>query len=234
MINHTTNYDQFKQITSNREVNPKHVKKLAKAIHAKNLLHVNPIIVNKDNEVIDGQHRLEAARILKVPVYYVVDDSITKQDISTLNANAKNWTLMDYINYCTTEKAPGFATVSKYIAEYPFLKPSTILTLLSNRESSGITSENIQRGHVILSNEANAKAIIELIQKIGNYNMIAFESKFVTALMKLSTHEEWDSERMIRQIEKQPRALVKCANMKQYIEMLLEIYNYHQQKRIRL
>jgi hypothetical protein len=234
MIQHTNNYDQFKQVTSNREVNQKHVKKLARAVQAKNLLHVNPIIVNDKMEIIDGQHRLEAARLLKVPIFYVVDESITKQDISALNANARNWMLMDYINYWTTEKAPGFATLSKYISEYPFLKPSTIISLLSGRENGGLAGEYIQQGKVFITNESGAIEIISLLQKIGNYNMVAFETKFVTAILKLSQHEEWDSDRMIRQVDKQPRSLVKCANVKQYIEMLLEIYNYQQQKRIRM
>lgn len=41
---------------------------------------------------------------------------------------------------------------------------------------------------------------------------------------------------MRRQVEKQPRSVVKCINMRQYTELLLEIYNYgmHEQNRLKI
>lgn len=232
----TTNYDQFKQVTSNREVDTKHVKKLARAIQEKNLLHVNPIIVNDKHEIIDGQHRLEAARLLKLPIYYVVDKLIGDADISKLNANAKNWTLVDYINYYTVKKAKGFDVLSKYIAEYPFLRPTTIIQLLSGRESGSNTTNDIRNGRVIVADEPKAKELIALIQKLGNISMAAFDAKCVAALQIVAKHDNFTAERLVSQIEKQPRAFVKCATKKQYIAMLLELFNYqiHDKHRIKI
>lgn len=130
-IQRTTYYSQFRSISSNREVDMTHVRHLAEAIRNNNLLHLNPIIVNQDLQIIDGQHRLEAAEQLKVPIYYVVDDGIKKTDIALLNSNQKNWSVMDYINYWTVEKAPGFDVLSRFIFTYPFIPASTCLQLLS-------------------------------------------------------------------------------------------------------
>lgn len=68
----TKDYGSFKEINSNREVDQRHVRSLVAAIEQKNLLHVNPIVCNADMEVIDGQHRLEAARALGVEIYYTL------------------------------------------------------------------------------------------------------------------------------------------------------------------
>ena len=102
-MNQTTDYSLFKDVSSNRDVDRKHVKKLVNSIREKNLLEVNPIIVNEKLEVLDGQHRLEAAKQLKVPIYYVISSDVTHNDISRLNSNKKNWLLMDYINYYTVK-----------------------------------------------------------------------------------------------------------------------------------
>src|SRR5690606_19532251 len=117
---------------SNREVDMKHVRKLAEEISQKNLLHVNPILVDDEMRVIDGQHRLAAARMLGVAIYYFQDGAVQKEDIARLNSNKKNWQLMDYINYHTNEKREGFGVLSKFIACNPKMRPTTAIKLLSS------------------------------------------------------------------------------------------------------
>jgi len=85
-IQSTTNYSIFTSITSNREVNEAHVKALMKSIQENNLLSINPIMVNTEFGVIDGQHRLEAAERLSERIYYIVSDKVSKADISVLNS----------------------------------------------------------------------------------------------------------------------------------------------------
>src|SRR5690606_774965 len=80
-MNKTTDYSIFGEIESNREVDLRHVRKLMKAIEKRNLLHLNPIIVDEQNRVIEGQHRLEAAKQLQVPIYYITDNTVNKSDI---------------------------------------------------------------------------------------------------------------------------------------------------------
>lgn len=60
----TKDYDSFLVITSNREVNKAHVKKLAQSIRRRNLLFLRPVICTPAMEVIDGQHRIAACQLL--------------------------------------------------------------------------------------------------------------------------------------------------------------------------
>jgi hypothetical protein len=89
----TKNYDDFKIITSNREVDKNHVKRLSKSILRKNLLYIRPVICNQDMEVIDGQHRIAACQLIDEPVFYIKVDSLTKEDIGILNTAQKNLTI---------------------------------------------------------------------------------------------------------------------------------------------
>lgn len=59
IVYRTNNYDQFKRLVGNREVNPKRVKTIKKSVEEIGYIP-NPIIVNENMEVIDGQGRLQA------------------------------------------------------------------------------------------------------------------------------------------------------------------------------
>lgn len=66
----TKDYNIFKKHPNNREIFHANLEKIKRSIQIKNLLEYRPIIVDKKMQVIDGQHRLEAARQLGVPIYY--------------------------------------------------------------------------------------------------------------------------------------------------------------------
>ncbi|OOG19157.1 hypothetical protein BWD42_04200 [Sphingobacterium sp. CZ-UAM] len=220
----TKDYDQFSTVASNREVDNKHVKHLIKAIRKKNLLHLNPILVDTNLNVIDGQHRLEAARAMEVDIYYMVDSSISKSDIADLNSNKKNWSVMDYINYYTVEKKPGFGVLSKFIANHPAIPVSAVISLLN---PFGIRdSENLKKGYVDVSNEAKANEIAGLLKWLRNHYDGAYNGSVIKVIREMYEHPDFKVELFEKKILDQPRSLVKCVGFKQYKEMFLEIYNY--------
>lgn len=65
----TKNYSLFKKYAKNRDIDGRHVEKLIASIKTANLLDCEPILVNEKMEVIDGQHRLEAAKSLNLDIY---------------------------------------------------------------------------------------------------------------------------------------------------------------------
>lgn len=219
----TTSYDSFNYIVSNREISKSHVNKLVKSIQKNNLLHLNPVIVNPAMEVIDGQHRIAAAEILGVAVYYQIDEKVSKKDLSDLNSVKKNWTTMDYINYWTIEKARGFDQLSKFLSVYPGLPPSTALMLLSSDGSRDVKS--LKEGVVDVANWDKAVEIADIIVKYRNIIDFAFDRNFILAINKLVNSGLYDHSVMEIKLEKQLRSLVKCATIKQYLDLLEEIYN---------
>ena len=69
-IHWTTDYDIFKQLLGNREINYNHVRRLIKSMQEEYL--IVPIQVNEKMEVIDGQHRIAACKELGFPIYYMI------------------------------------------------------------------------------------------------------------------------------------------------------------------
>lgn len=231
-INFTENHEVFKDITSNREVDVRHVNSLKKAISENNLLHLNPIIVNSEMQIIDGQHRLEAARELGIPVYYVVDDKITKSDIAGLNSNQKNWTILDYVNYYAVEKVPEFLVLADFINRYSFAPVSTILQLMS------ITGKRapaeFKAGIIDIRNKEVADRVLSHIQEIRNMGIeLAFDRNFILAIKDAMKNEEYDPEHLLKKVSDNRMELIKCAKKQQYLQLIEQIYNKHQHTKVR-
>lgn len=66
----TTNYDQFRVLDGNRAVTATRVNKIKKSIQTVGYIP-NPIIINENYEVIDGQGRLQACRELQEPIAFI-------------------------------------------------------------------------------------------------------------------------------------------------------------------
>lgn len=97
----TRNYSAFKFYELNRNVSSRAVAKLASSIRQCNLLPYRPIIVDTNMYVVDGQHRLEAAKLLNEEVYFMVlEQDINGQEaMILLNQKQAEWRQMDFLNY---------------------------------------------------------------------------------------------------------------------------------------
>ena len=69
-INYTSNYGMFKFLDQNRETMDKHIADLAASIKESGQIHA--IVVNDKFEIIDGQNRFKACKLLGVPVMYII------------------------------------------------------------------------------------------------------------------------------------------------------------------
>ena len=95
----TNNYSLFKLNEYNRKINVNHVATLQNKIAANDKTHLNPIIVNSDMEIVDGQHRFHALKKLNKTVHYIIDENFNKSDLIEFNVNQRNWTSDNYLDY---------------------------------------------------------------------------------------------------------------------------------------
>lgn len=129
-IQKTEDYKKFNILIGNRNIDKYHLKKLKNAIEKNNQLHLHPIIVNKNFEVIDGQHRLEAAKSLGFEIYYIKSDSVNDEHVVESNVNQKPFEVENYINYfCTRKNIEDYVELKKNL-KITGLKPKALLTLI--------------------------------------------------------------------------------------------------------
>ena len=90
----TDDYSLFKRLEGNRDI--KCVKKIIDSINTVGYIP-NPIMVNEDMEVIDGQNRLKALEELGLPVYYFIVKGADINTARALNLGRTNWKPIDYV-----------------------------------------------------------------------------------------------------------------------------------------
>ena len=114
----TTQYDIFRTVTGNRKISRPHVEELCRSIDKKNLLPNRPLIVNERMEVIDGQHRLEAAKRLDLPIYYIVCALADYEDVAILNNCQDNWGYIDYLNMYARQGYPDYIKLEEFLKKH--------------------------------------------------------------------------------------------------------------------
>lgn len=162
----TTDYSQFKFFSENRPVTPCRVQALKESIAQVNKLHLYPIIVNRDKYVVDGQHRLTAAKSLRIPIYYVVDDDSTTSDMILFNTHRTNWSLENYVNFHNQNGLESFVFFQEM---YEFAKtqhstftPVYRALIVLCCGSARTFPDLIRSGKLILKNTHLARKFIEI------------------------------------------------------------------------
>lgn len=189
LIQATLDYSLFHRIESNREINNPHLIKLKKSIQKKNYLYLFPIIINKDMEIVDGQHRLHAAMDLKLPVFYMIDDKITKADIAMVNSNRKTWGPMDYIEYFAKEGNESYIKLLDIKSKYP-IGISAAVTIISdncgnNSTGGGSASTMLKTGDINHNNYDLAMAILRFCSSLKNDCDFSFKREFIISFKDL-------------------------------------------------
>ncbi|MGI4871370.1 MAG: CHC2 zinc finger domain-containing protein [Janthinobacterium lividum] len=226
----TTDYSLFHLLPENRAVNRQQVRKLVAQISRKNLLHIKPLDVTADLGIIDGQHRLEAARELGVPVYYRIGEQLGEEDIAILNATSKNWTGTDYLHHWSVKGSPAYQTLAAFMQRHPALSFSNAKMMLSGLGEGGGKADIFRDGKWQVGPEEKAEATALLIERVAS-EVPSFKQAAHTGFVAMVYHcvarvEGFDPKEFMRKILANPRALVPCSGHKQWLTMFGEIYNY--------
>lgn len=226
----TSDLSIFKSLDGNRDVIQSHLKRLSVSM-SKNRLF-SPIIVNEKYEVIDGQHRLMAAKINNTEIEYIIVKGYGLKEVQILNANSKNWSSDDYMNgYCDLNNI-NYIKYRDFKNKYGF-GHSECQALLS-----GVTSTSLQP--IFNSGEFKIKDLklaidnAEKIQMISEFYEGYKRRSFVLSLMYLFKNKDFIFTQFIQKLKIQPTALVDCTSSSSYLLLLEEIYNYKSRNKVNL
>lgn len=236
----TSDYSLFKTLDGNRAVNKLHVKRLKQSFLNAYLL--SPILVNNKYQIIDGQHRFEAAKELKLPVNYIVCKNYGLKEVQILNTNMKNWKKEDYLNgYCDL-KYPEYLQFRKFMEKYPDFGIASAETLLT--EFLGGRTESIEgiRTHQRYFEEGELK-IPDFKKSCESANKILMikpfyngfnRRAFVTAMAGIFRIQEYSHTKFLERLKSNPSMIKDCSNVGQYKIMIEEIYNFRSREKLSL
>jgi len=219
----TTNYERFSFLEGNRNLNSMHFERLKTAISTMDLTESNPILVNDDFQIIDGQHRFEVCKYLKKPIYYLQKKGYGLREVQMLNANMKNWRLEDYLQgYCDLGKEE-YLYLRSFLAQHRLGMLSSV-TILSSMGGSKATS--ITDGTLLLPNKERGEAIAKWVQQLEPLYAGCRRKSFLLALVKIYSIRQFDFKQLMAKLSYQQTKLVDCTDVKGYLTLLEEIYNF--------
>lgn len=232
----TKDYKMFKLRSDNREqINKARVSELADSIKENNLLHLRPIIVNKDMEVLAGQHRLLAAEKLGVDVYYQVQD-LTAVDMLHLS-NEKGWRITDYHNFFVKNGYIEYQKLDEFLKENDLALSIGLRIVMSQK---GKVMLSFKRGEFVfdpqvpVENIASMKKTVELLERLKGKSAALFSksAKFWTGLGPLVNHPFFIYEVFENNLIKLVERVGVRATAKDYTTMFFNIYNFGTVRRI--
>lgn len=196
-IQQTDKYDQFKTILGNRQISTEHISNLVREIQQCDLLAACPIIVNEKMEIIDGQHRLEAAKRLKIPIYYVQSPGLDIKQIVKLNNSQKRWKVWDYIELHIKYGNEQYAKLKDFVTRHR-LTPSIGIQLLGKRSMTSFHSRLFREGEFMVEDEAFAEQIAQTHALSGLFRIpsIRTNDAFIAAFKRTAQKLEKEGHTM--------------------------------------
>lgn len=223
----TNNYDQFKFMEGNRNVDLKHLHKLTESFKVKQL--PIPIIVNKDFEILEGQHRYLVCKNQQLPLYYIVIEDCSINDAILINTISKKWGMNDYLEHFA---ALGY---EHYINLKNFMEITStncnMARIFCDEASTKISKQN----NKFATGNFEMIPMDEALQKFDLYKDFnkcpAFKMQiFIMAVMKVVEHPKYNHKRMVSKIDDFYYKVTKRVSKNEYIQLLTEIYNYNTNK----
>ena len=233
----------FKLLKGNRPPNPHHVKRLASSIEKFGML-ANPILVNEDYEIIDGQHRYLAAKETGSPVYYIIAEGYALEQVHALNMNQKNWTAIEFLNGYADMGIEDYVILKKFLKRHSWLRVNDAVAICSNVTSSHINEANYTNNinSTRLFKEGTWKARDMVLAEINANKIKSIEpyfdaydtSAFIQTMLWMFKHSNYNHDTFLQKLKLQPSALVRCASRSQYKILIEEIYNYRNRNKVNL
>lgn len=233
----TSDYGKFSNLSDNRQINRLHVKRLTASFNDRHLMC--PIIVNEKMEVIDGQHRLQAAIESDKPVHYIVVNGYGIREVQILNANQKNWNHLDFLNMFCADGKQEYLEFRNFMNEFSDFGFQSCEKILSGKMGNGrqgklnghkYTKRDFEEGNFQIPNlersKRNARKLMDFKPYYSNYG----NANFVAAILPLFTSKLYNHNEMLNKLSICPDKIVDAKKVQYYRAQIEEIYNYKRPK----
>lgn len=236
-VSHTTNLGMFKFHEVNRvfttSMSKNRIKRISDSMK-KNGLLLHPIIVTSKFIVVDGQHRLEAARIAGKGLYYIVDTSIPNTAEGIFNAakfhnkDAKEWGKKDYIHGYAAQGKESYKVLEEFASKFPMFTLTEQIMFLSNSGTKHPEKSDFADGKFDVKNLKTAEKWANQVLELKPYFEKGYnKSVFVRTLLTIMEKKKgFKFDEFLHKVKLRPTSIVLCGDKKSYAEMIESIYNY--------
>lgn len=226
----TRDYSIFKRLVGNRDIPESRISKIVDSIQKIGWIH-NPIVVNENMEVIDGQGRLTALQRLKMPVEYIIAPGAGTKECVYMNMNMVNWKLPDFIKSYAEQGNENYQRLLKLMGTYANGNLDIISTAVYRVSRS--KHRDIKEGILQLTEEQYEAAIPRLkfvkplMEKLDEKKLPGSLITLIQTAIYYYDYSEVDKKRLTYSIEKYAYNSIPWVSNTDCEREVENMYNYN-------
>ena len=224
----TRDYEGFKRLKGNRDISNKRVAIIKDSISQVGYIS-NPIIVNENMEIIDGQGRCEALRQLDLPVEYRVVDGLGITECRAMNLKPTSWSIADFVKSYAEYGNENYIRL-KNIADKYGMGYSLPFALCKNVIKTGSRSQGELRNGTFYLDEKTAEKLDALCEYLCEFNNVQKKiggrsDVFYGSVGWIASQEGVDRERLKISIMQQSNMISPTSKAEPTLKELSDVYN---------
>jgi len=230
----TSNYSLFKLNESNRQYYTRHVGRFKTALARNNMIKYKPILVNSDMVVFDGKHRLQAAKELGLPVYYIIKPDATDQDMLDLGTQ-KAWSPKDDLHFWIKQGNREYVKFQELMEKYGASLPIVLYALPLIKGERTNKSALFHEGALVMPPAHEIEPILEYVYSMKkrleeNFPPIQKSflgsGRFLRSLISFIRLDGVSKEVFDVNMNERYHQLRACSSAEEYKSIFKLIYNY--------
>lgn len=232
----TKNYGLFIANSSQRVIEHSKVKGIAESISKHGYRPSKPLQCYQSNSgliIVDGHHRLEAAKLAGSAVFYVIEKADAQETMIDVNRLVKKWTAMDYVRLYAFKGKKDYQTLLFYIDKGIPLSFAASM-MINQSASSGNAMKQIATGLFRVKTLDGVEKVVDLIVEFQESSPAIKSRPFITAISKCLLYEGFSFDLFVKRMRENIGMLEKTSNEEQMLLQIESIYNYRSRKPIPL
>jgi hypothetical protein len=225
-IQKTSEYSQFLSSPFQRPTKESKIQKLMESMRKIGFDYSTPIVVKqvgKFLQVVRGQHRLEAASRLGLPIYFVIQNELT--DYDAIDTSETSWSPSD------TVSAFAEAGYSHYVYLREFSNTHKLPLVLAARLLSGSNStngvrESLTNGEFEITSSESALNVVTVIDALSSKWKFCRVSNFIGAVQAMFLNKSVMWPHFIKRMTASTVVPSKRTSILEYLYLFEEIYNF--------
>lgn len=235
--------DKFKVFPGNRPIDKMNLQKIKSSIERNNLLQECPILINEKYEVLDGQHRLSAAKDLGLPIFYISKIGGGYEDVILMNENRRTWKNEDYLRlFAEGTKNLNYISLQNFMKVHN-LKLSQALIIVNGPIKQMKEHSDFKEGKFIFPEDL--EYLEDLVDKVKTFWGLCSEhgikplhrfksTAFLKPFLIFITHPNVQWEIFFQKLESWWYKIGIRPSTNLYIDLFSDIYNYRNQNKIHI
>lgn len=176
--------------------------------------------------VVRGHHRLEIAKKLGLPVYYIIDD--TPFDIFELEGDsAQKWSVTDFLVARSRNGDKECQKLLSFIRKHKIPTGAAASLVGGETAGSGNNTSKVKRGTFRVRGMERANKVVSVTDYCSEAGFsFAVSSAFVSAVSACLHVAEFDYDLFMEKLHKHGHRIKKRGTRNEYLEEIETIYNY--------